>query len=66
MTPAILTTALLLTLYLVIGSRLEERKLVKLLGRPYEEYRQKVPQLIPVPWKFLTESEAKRLTQASS
>ena len=38
-----------LTLYIVIGSRFEERQLVAEFGEPYLEYRLKVPALIPRP-----------------
>lgn len=35
------------TLYIVIGARYEERKLVKAFGQEYEEYRKRTPMLIP-------------------
>ena len=37
----------ILTLYLIIGTLLEERKLVKELGEPYLRYQEQVPMLIP-------------------
>lgn len=36
-----------LTLYILIGLRLEERDLVKTLGKAYERYRREVPMLFP-------------------
>jgi protein-S-isoprenylcysteine O-methyltransferase Ste14 len=56
-----LTSALLLTLYLEVGSRLEERKLVLGLGAPYERYQSKVSRLIPLPGRFLSQGEAQAL-----
>ncbi len=40
-------TALWASLYLVIGSRFEERDLVRRFGQAYEDYRAQVPALIP-------------------
>jgi protein-S-isoprenylcysteine O-methyltransferase Ste14 len=51
----------LITLYLFIGSRMEERKLIAYHGAVYERYRQRVAGIIPLPWKFLSRSEAERL-----
>jgi protein-S-isoprenylcysteine O-methyltransferase Ste14 len=55
LSPVMTTSSLALflgfTLYIVIGSRFEERQLVAEFGEPYLEYRQKVPALIPRPWK---------------
>ena len=42
-----LATALWGSLYLVIGTMFEERRLVRLYGRTYREYRAKVPAFIP-------------------
>ena len=36
-----------LTLYILVGLRLEERDLVKTLGKAYERYRREVPMLFP-------------------
>lgn len=52
---------LLVTLYLVIGSRLEERKLIVYHGEVYRDYRRHVAGLIPLPWKILSPSQAKAL-----
>lgn len=46
-------SAVLMTGYFWLGSLLEERKLVTLLGAPYERYQHQVPGLIPLPWKVL-------------
>lgn len=56
-------TATAVTLYFVIGSRLEERKLVRYHGEVYEAYRKQVPGLIPLPGRYLTEYEARRLIE---
>ncbi len=46
-TDANLPTRIILTLYLIIGTLLEERKLVKELGKPYLRYQKQVPMLVP-------------------
>jgi len=51
----------LVTLYLFIGSRMEERKLLVYHGRVYEDYRKRVAGLIPLPWKVLSKNEAEEL-----
>ena len=56
-----LLTYSLVTLYLVVGSRLEERKLIAYHGEVYAHYRKRVPGLIPLPWKFLRKDEARAL-----
>ena len=48
-TDANLPTRSILTLYFIIGTLLEERKLVRELGEPYKHYQRQVPMLIP--WK---------------
>lgn len=53
----------LISLYLVIGSRLEENKLIELYGEAYKQYRQRVPGLLPLPWRWITQSEADELMQ---
>jgi methanethiol S-methyltransferase len=59
----LLVSALAITIYFVIGSKLEERKLVALHGEAYRNYLARVPGLIPLPWKFLTAAEAAALMQ---
>ena len=56
-----LVTATLLTAYLVIGSRLEERKLIAYYGDVYVNYRRLVPGLFPLPWRNLSRTEAQDL-----
>lgn len=51
----------LVTLYLFIGSRLEERKLIAYHGAVYDAYRRRVASLFPLPWKTLSKVEAERL-----
>lgn len=60
MNAALLVSAVILTLYVLIGSRLEERKLVGLYGEQYRDYRQRVPGLIPLPWQYLSRHESER------
>jgi protein-S-isoprenylcysteine O-methyltransferase Ste14 len=62
MPPAMLLTAILATLYFVIGSYLEERKLRVYYGDVYRQYQLKVPALIPLPWRYLDRESAQRLT----
>ena len=38
---------IILSAYLVVGSILEERKLLAEIGEPYAEYRRRVPMLVP-------------------
>ncbi len=47
-TPAGLTTNLALTIYIIIGCILEEKKLVAVFGDAYREYQQRVPMLLPL------------------
>ena len=56
-----LLTYSMVTLYLVIGSRMEERKLIAYHGEVYRLYRQRVPGLLPLPWRYLSKAEAERL-----
>ncbi|ADE11454.1 methyltransferase family protein [Sideroxydans lithotrophicus] len=61
-----LLSSVFITLYFVIGSRLEEQKLLTYHGDTYRRYMARVPGLIPLPWKSLTAEEARVLlnTQA--
>jgi len=56
-----LITCLWATFYLFIGSRLEDRKLIVEYGDAYTRYRDKVPGLIPQPWRYLSKREADQL-----
>lgn len=62
MNAAMLVSALAITIYFVAGSWLEEKKLIAIHGDIYRRYRERVPALLPLPWKFLRSEEAKRFT----
>ena len=66
MTPAMLVSVIMMTLYFVIGSRLEEKKLLSYYGNAYAHYRRKVPGLVPLPWKRLSHAEAQELEKAGN
>jgi protein-S-isoprenylcysteine O-methyltransferase Ste14 len=61
----LLVSAVAITLYFVVGSRLEENKLIAMHGDAYRRYRERVPGLLPLPWKCLTKAEASALVQSS-
>ncbi len=61
MNAARLVSALAVTAYIVIGSHLEEQKLVARFGEAYRRYRERVPSLVPRPWRTLSRDEARRL-----
>ena len=42
--------AAMMTAYILIALQLEERNLIAALGADYEEYRQRVPMLLPLRW----------------
>jgi len=63
MPPGILLTAILATVYFVIGSYLEERKLMAYYGDVYRQYQRMVPALIPLPWRRLGKESAQHLMQ---
>ncbi len=65
MNAPLLVSASAITLYFIFGSWLEERKLEAHFGRTYHDYKEKVPGLIPLPWKWLSPAEADTLTQPS-
>jgi protein-S-isoprenylcysteine O-methyltransferase Ste14 len=56
-----LASALWITAYLVLGSYLEEQKLLARFGGVYRDYRARVPGLVPRPWRTLSREEARRL-----
>jgi len=51
MTTSVLALNLGLTLYIIIGSIFEERRLVDQFGQSYSDYQRRVPRLIPRPGK---------------
>ncbi len=61
MTTALFLSAVLMTAYLFIGAHLEEQKLIARYGAAYRRYMQRVPGLIPLPWKSISAEEAKDL-----
>jgi protein-S-isoprenylcysteine O-methyltransferase Ste14 len=66
MDAARLVAATLATAYVLIGMRLEERKLVEYHGERYRAYRARVPALIPLPWRWLDRETAARLRRDGS
>lgn len=61
MDAARLLSAVMVTMYFVVGSRLEERRLIASHGDLYRRYRQRVPALVPLPGRSLSPGEAERL-----
>ena len=61
MDAARLLSALLATGYFVLGSRLEETKLIAFHGEAYRRYRERVPGLVPWPGRHLTVGDAREL-----
>ncbi|TCJ14655.1 hypothetical protein EZJ19_09410 [Parasulfuritortus cantonensis] len=53
-----LVASLTVTVYLVVGSRLEEAKLIAVFGDAYRRYRDRVPGLVPLPWRYLRAEDA--------
>ena len=50
MTSSVLALNLVLTLYVLAGSRLEDCRLVRQFGADYQDYQRRVPALIPTRW----------------
>ncbi len=61
MNEPLLVSALAISVYLFVGSWLEERKLIDSYGETYRRYMAAVPGLIPLPWKYLSADEAAAL-----
>lgn len=57
----LLVSTLAITIYLIVGSWLEEAKLLAMHGEAYRRYMTRVPGLFPSPWKHLSAEEARRL-----
>jgi steroid 5-alpha reductase family enzyme len=66
MSAAMFVSALFITAYFAIGSRLEERKLLVYHGERYRRYRERVAGLVPLPWKMLSRAEAGELLASSA
>ncbi|MDP1623871.1 MAG: NnrU family protein [Bacteroidales bacterium] len=49
---SILIVNIILSIYLIIGTFLEEQKLVREFGNEYREYQKKVSMLFPIKWIF--------------
>jgi methanethiol S-methyltransferase len=62
MNAAMLVSAVMITAYFIVGSRLEEKKLLLYHGERYRRYRDKVAGLVPLPWKILARDEADELS----
>ncbi len=60
MNAARLVSALWITANFILGSRLEERKLLIRFGDAYRDYMTRVPGLLPRPWKILSRDAARR------
>jgi len=58
-----LITASMITLYFIVGSRLEENKLIEVHGESYRNYQKKVPGLIPRPWRYLDAESVRKIEQ---
>jgi len=58
---ASLLNACVISVYFILGSRLEERKLLHYHGEVYRRYRQRVPALFPLPWRYLGRDDARVL-----
>lgn len=65
MNAPLLVSAGAATLYLIVGARLEERKLEAHFGAAYRAYRRAVPGLIPLPWQRLSAAQAEALVRQS-
>jgi protein-S-isoprenylcysteine O-methyltransferase Ste14 len=65
MSTAFLISAVLMTLYFWVGSRLEEAKLIAYYGDAYRRYRERVPGLVPLPWRRLSREEADAILRES-
>lgn len=53
-----LVAVITISVYLIIGARLEEQKLIATFGDAYKLYSKRVPGLVPWPGKRLTAAEA--------
>ena len=65
MNAAMLLSGVMMTIYFIIGSQLEEEKLLIYHGEVYRTYMKRVPGLLPLPWKSLTALEATELVKVA-
>ena len=65
-TPSGLLLNVVVTLYFIIGSRLEENKLKEYHGDLYLNYKKQVPALFPLPWRFLSQKDAKKFLSSKT
>ncbi len=56
-----LTSSIMISAYLFIGTHFEEKKLISTFGSRYREYCHHVPSLIPRPWRYLSTRKAQKL-----
>ncbi|MDH5325690.1 MAG: hypothetical protein OEZ68_05315 [Gammaproteobacteria bacterium] len=56
-----LCSAILLSLYFYIGSKLEDRKLCELYGATYLSYCEQVPGIFPIPGRYLSRSQWQKM-----
>ena len=60
-----LVSTAMISLYFLIGSKLEEKKLLAYHGETYRRYMARVPGIFPLPWKILSAREKEELTGKS-
>jgi methanethiol S-methyltransferase len=61
MNAALLISAIMLSLYFILGSRLEEHKLIAFHGEKYRIYMKHVAGLVPLPWRILSRKKAQEI-----
>ncbi len=66
MNALMLLSCVMMTLYFIVGSRLEEGKLLLAYGTNYRRYMDRVPGLFPLPWKSISAREAAELVEAAA
>lgn len=65
MNAAMLLSSVMMTAYFIVGSRLEEKKLLVYHGEVYRRYMNRVAGLVPLPWKVLSPAEADELAASA-